>query len=151
MVVTSIYAWRALDSASIKDWLRETLWFARLIVPLMLAGVFAVGIVKALLPGQWVHAWLSGNGLFQTFLATLIGAVTYFATLTEAPFVHALMTLGMGPAPALGLLLAGPGLSAPNMIAIMRVFGVKKAVVYIVTTVALATVTAYALGNVIWR
>jgi len=151
MTVTSIYAWQVFEGSSIREWLRETLWFVRLIFPLMLIGVFAVGIIKALLPEQWVHAWLGGNGLFQTFLATLIGAVTYFATLTEAPFVHALMTLGMGPAPALGLLLAGPGLSAPNMIAIMRVFGVKKAAVYIVTTVALATVTAYALGDVVWR
>jgi uncharacterized membrane protein YraQ (UPF0718 family) len=151
MAVTSIYAWRAFEGASIKEWLRETLWFVRLIFPLMLIGVFVVGIIKALLPEEWVHAWLGGNALFPTFLATLIGAVTYFATLTEAPFVHALMTLGMGPAPALGLLLAGPGLSAPNMIAIARVFGAKKAVVYILTTVALATVTAYILGNIIWR
>ena len=151
MTVTSIYAWQAFEGSSIKEWLREALWFVRLIFPLMLVGVFVVGVIKALLPEEWVRAWLGGNGLFQTFLATLIGAVTYFATLTEAPFVHALMTLGMGPAPALGLLLAGPGLSAPNMITIMRVFGVKKAVVYILTTIALATVTAYALGNVIWR
>jgi uncharacterized membrane protein YraQ (UPF0718 family) len=150
MAVTSIYAWRAFEGASIKEWLRETLWFVRLIFLLMLIGVFVVGIIKALLPEEWVHAWLGGNALFPTFLATLIGAVTYFATLTEAPFVHALMTLGMGPAPALGLLLAGPGLSAPNMIAIARVFGAKKAVVYILTTVALATVTAYILGNMIW-
>jgi uncharacterized membrane protein YraQ (UPF0718 family) len=61
------------------------------------------------------------------------------------------MTLGMGPAPALGLLLAGPGLSAPNMIAIARVFGVKKALVYVLTTVALATITAYIIGNAVWR
>ena len=151
MAATSLYAWRAFDSASIKDWLRETLWFVRLIFPLMLIGVFVVGIIKALLPEAWVQTWLGGNSLPATFLATLIGAVTYFATLTEAPFVHALMTLGMGPAPALGLLLAGPGLSAPNMIAIARVFGVKKALVYVLTTVALATITAYIIGNAVWR
>jgi len=151
MAVTSIYAWRALDDTSIKDWLHETLWFVRLIFPLMLVGVFAVGIVRALLPEQWVYAWLGGNNLFSTFLATLLGAVTYFATLTEAPFVHALMSLGMGRAPALGLLLAGPGLSMPNMIAIARAFGVKKAAVYVLTTIAIATTTAYIIGNTIWR
>ncbi len=151
MAATSLYAWLAFDSASIKEWLRETLWFVRLIFPLMLIGVFIVGIIKALLPEGWVHVWLGGNSLSSTFLATLIGAVTYFATLTEAPFVHALMTLGMGTAPALGLLLTGPGLSAPNMIAIMRVFGIEKAVVYILTTIALATITAYVVGNIVWR
>ena len=151
MTVTSIYARLAFEEGSIREWLRETLWFVRLILPLMLVGVFVVGVIKALLPEQWVHAWLGGNSLLSTFIAALIGAVTYFATLTEAPFVHALMTLGMGPAPALSLLLAGPGLSTPNMIAIMRVFGFKKAAVYVATTVALATVTAYALGNIIWK
>jgi len=117
----------------------------------MLLGVFIVGIIKALLPQELVHTLLGGNSLPSTFLATLIGAVTYFTTLTEAPFVHALMTLGMGAAPALGLLLAGPGLSAPNMVAIARVFGIKKTVLYILTTVALATCTAYILGNIVWR
>jgi uncharacterized membrane protein YraQ (UPF0718 family) len=150
MATTSLYAWRAFDSVSIKEWLRETLWFVRLIFPLMLIGVFVVGIIKALLPEAWVHTWLGGNSIPSTFLATLIGAVTYFATLTEAPFVHALMTLGMGRAPALGLLLAGPGLSAPNMIAIARVFGVRKALVYVLTTVTLATITAYIIGNAVW-
>jgi uncharacterized membrane protein YraQ (UPF0718 family) len=150
MAATSLYAWRAFDSVSIKEWLRETLWFVRLIFPLMLIGVFVVGIIKALLPEAWVHTWLGGNSIPSTFLATLIGAVTYFATLTEAPFVHALMTLGMGRAPALGLLLAGPGLSAPNMIAIARVFGVRKALVYVLTTVTLATITAYIIGNAVW-
>ncbi len=150
MSVTSLYAWLAFDSIVIKEWLRETLWFVRLIFPLMLIGVFVVGIIRALLPEEWVHAWLGGNSLPSTFIAILIGAVTYFATLTEAPFVHALITLGMGPAPALGLLLAGPGLSAPNMIAITRVFGIKKAVVYILTTITLATITAYIVGNIVW-
>jgi len=54
-------------------------------------------------------------------------------------------------APALGLLLAGPGLSAPNRIAIMRVFGIEKAAVYILTSIALATITAYVVGNIVWR
>lgn len=52
MAVTSIYAWHTFDSASIKEWLRETLWFVGLIFPLMLVGVFVVGIIKALLPEE---------------------------------------------------------------------------------------------------
>jgi len=57
--------------------------------------------------------------------------VSYFATMTEAPFVDTLMKLGMGKGPALTLLLTGPGLSLPNWIAIARVFGAKKALVYV--------------------
>ncbi|MEM2025459.1 MAG: permease, partial [Desulfurococcaceae archaeon] len=147
---TLIYAWRALDRTSSKEWLRESLWFARMIFPLLLAGVFVVGVVGSLLPEEWVRAWLGGSSLQSAFLATLIGAVSYFATLTEAPFVHTLMSLGMGKGPALGLLLAGPGLSMPSMIAIARIFGSRKALTYVLTSVALATAIAYLAGNLLW-
>ncbi|MCM8802738.1 MAG: permease, partial [Candidatus Omnitrophica bacterium] len=85
------------------------------------------------------------------FFATLIGATTYFATLTEAPFVDTLMKLGMGKGPALALLLTGPGLSLPNWIAISRVFGVKKAIVYVITIIICGTIVGWVTGNFILR
>ncbi|MCS7097526.1 MAG: permease [Candidatus Methanomethyliaceae archaeon] len=150
MLITIIYTWQSIDIDSIKAWLNETLWFVRMIFPLLLAGVFIVGMVGEILPRDWIATWFGGSGLLATFLATLIGAVSYFATLTEAPFVHTLMGLGMGKGPALGLLLAGPGLSLPNMLAIARIFGTKKAIVYIMTTIALATIMAFIIGNLFW-
>jgi len=150
MAITFIYAWFKLGIPSIKDWLHETVWFVRLILPMLLIGVFVIGIVGKVLPEEWVQTWLAGNAILPTFLATLIGAVSYFATLTEAPFVDMLMGLGMGKGPALALLLTGPGLSLPNMLVIIRVFTAKKALVYIPTTVALATITAFIIGNLVW-
>src|SRR4030043_138714 len=88
-------------------WNRESWWFVRVIFPYLLIGVFVVGIIGVLLPEQWVRTWLGGNGVLPSFLATLIGAITYFATMTEAPFVDTLMNLGMGKGPALALLLTG--------------------------------------------
>jgi len=79
----------------------------------------------------------------------MIGAVSYFATMTEAPFVDTLMKLGMGKGPALALLLTGPGLSLPNWIAIARVFGLKKSVVYVITIVILGTFVGWFFGNFI--
>ncbi|MBC8499368.1 MAG: permease, partial [Candidatus Atribacteria bacterium] len=81
---------------------------------------------------------------------TLIGAVSYFATMTEAPFLDTLMKLGMGKGPALALLLSGPGMSLPNMLAIIKVFGFKKASVYIVTMVILSTISGWFWGNYIF-
>jgi hypothetical protein len=73
----------------------------------------------------------------------MIGAVTYFATMTEAPFVDTLMGLGMGKGPALALLLTGPGISLPNWLAIGRVFGFKKALVYVPTIIILGTLVGW--------
>ncbi len=127
--------------------MRETWWFVRLIVPLLLAGVFIVGIIGALLPEAWVEAWLGGGSLRASFLATIIGSVSYFATLTEAPFIHTLMGLGMGPGPALALLLTGPGASLPNLLVVARIFGLKKATVYYVTIVVLGTLGGFLAGS----
>ena len=102
-----------------------------------------------LLPEAWIREWLGGNSLSANFLATVIGAVSYFATMTEAPFVDTLMGLGMGKGPALTLLLTGPGLSLPNWLAIARVFGIRQALVYVPTIIVLGTLIGWLFGNFI--
>ncbi len=149
LVVVAVYALKTLDGDRIRAWLRETWWFVRIIFPLLLAGVFIVGIIGAVLPQEWIETWLGGEGLQQSFLATMIGAVTYFATMTEAPFVDTLMNLGMGKGPALALLLTGPGISLPNWLAIARVFGAKKALVYIPTIIVLGTLVGWLAGFIL--
>jgi uncharacterized membrane protein YraQ (UPF0718 family) len=149
-LVTAAYAWWTLSKDQIVQWLQETWWFVRIIFPLLLAGVFLVGVIGYLLPEAWIREWLGGNSLSATFLATLIGAVSYFATMTEAPFVDTLMNMGMGKGPALALLLTGPGLSLPNWLAIARVFGVRQALVYVPTIMILGTVVGWFFGNFIF-
>ncbi|MGQ9673727.1 MAG: permease, partial [Candidatus Aminicenantales bacterium] len=127
----------------IKGWLTETWWFVKIIFPLLLIGVFVVGIIGKILPQSFIQNWLGGKGVLPSFLATLIGAISYFATMTEAPFVDTLLKLGMGKGPALALLLTGPGMSLPSMLAITRVFGLKKAALYIVIIVILGTVVGW--------
>ena len=148
-LVLSAFAWKALPRDEIASWLRESWWFIKIIFPLLLLGVFLVGVIGKLLPEEWIRAWLGGNGITASFLATMIGAVSYFATMTEAPFVDTLMKLGMGKGPALTLLLTGPGLSLPNWIAISRVFGIKKAVIYVITIIILGTLVGWFFGNFI--
>ncbi len=137
-----LFAGWKLSGAQIRDWMRETWWFVRTIFPLLLVGVFLVGVIGAFLPEEWVRTWLGGNGLRQSFLATLLGSITYFATMTEAPFVDTMMKLGMGKGPALALLLT----SLPNWLAIAKVFGVKKALVYVPAIIVLGTIAGFLYG-----
>jgi hypothetical protein len=146
-VLVALYAWRAKTRQEIGAWMKETWWFVRIIFPLLLAGVFIVGVLGKLLPESWIQHWLGGNGLLASFLATMIGSVSYFATMTEAPFVDTLMKMGMGKGPALALLLTGPGLSLPNWLAIARVFGARKAAVYVATIIVLGTLVGWAAGQ----
>jgi hypothetical protein len=146
-LAVALYAWRVKTQQEIAGWLKETWWFVRIIFPLLLGGVFVVGVIGKLLPEAWVQNWLGGNGLIAAFLATLLGSVSYFATMTEAPFVDTLMKMGMGKGPALALLLTGPGLSLPNWLAIARVFGPRKAVVYVATILLLGTLVGWLAGQ----
>lgn len=146
LIVVTVYALKTLDGDKLRAWLRESWWFVRVIFPFLLIGVFIVGIIGVLLPEEWIKTWLGGNGLQQSFVATMIGATSYFATMTEAPFVDTLMNLGMGKGPALALLLTGPGISLPNWLAIGRIFGVKKALIYVPTIIVLGTLVGWITG-----
>jgi uncharacterized membrane protein YraQ (UPF0718 family) len=147
--IVAAYALRSKTRAELRRWMEETWWFVRLIFPLLLLGVFIVGVIGEVLPKAWIQGYMGGNGLRASFLATMLGSISYFATMTEAPFVHTLMGLGMGKGPALALLLTGPGLSLPNWLAIGRVFGAKKAVVYVSTIIVLGTVCGWFAGTFI--
>ena len=149
LLAVAAYAWKFIALERIKAWLSESWWFIRIIFPFLLAGVFIVGIIGALLPQEWIQTWLGGAGLRQSFLATMLGGVTYFATMTEAPFVDTLMNLGMGKGPALALLLTGPGISLPNWLAIAKVFGVKKALVYVPTIIVIGTIVGWIAGYIL--
>lgn len=150
MVIVGIYALAVKTKEEILHWMGETWWFVRIILPLLLGGVFVVGVIGKLLPQQWVENWLGGSGVFASFLATVIGQTMYFATMTEAPFIHKMLGLGMGKGPTLALLLTGPGMSLPNILAIIKVFGLKKGLVYGMLICLLGTFVGWFTGNFIF-
>jgi len=151
MAVVAATAFWTKKKEEIQSWLRESWWFVKIIFPLLLIGVFIVGVIGKILPQKFIQSWLAGRGLLPSFLATIIGAFSYFATMTEAPFVDTLMKLGMGKGPALALLLTGPGLSLPSMLAIIRVFSFKKAIVYIFTIIILGTLVGWLSSHLIFQ
>ena len=149
-VIWLIYAVKSLTKEETKNWLKETWWFVRMIVPLLLLGVFIVGVIGKLLPKEFVSKWVGGNSVLAAFLATLSGQLMYFGTLTESPFIDTMLRLGMGKGPALAFLLTGPGMSLPNMLAIGRLFGIRKAAVYIALIMSLGTFVGWFLGNFVF-
>lgn len=133
------------------DWLTSTWTFVKQIIPWLLGGVFMAGMLRVVLPQDLITGWVGGNSLRANFIASLFGSLMYFATLTEVPIVKALMELGMGKGPALALILAGPSLSLPNMLAIRSVLGTKKTLTYIALVVIMATLSGLAFGTVATR
>jgi hypothetical protein len=134
------------ERAEISDWLGQTWGFAKSIIPLLFGGVFVTGFVGALIPETWVASWVGGDSFLANFVASLIGAMWYFATLTEIPILEALIGLGMGRGPALALLLAGPALSLPSIAVIYSVIGLRKTALFVLLTVIMSTFVGMVFG-----
>ena len=145
----------ARSEGELGEWFASSWGYAKQILPLLLGGVMVAGFLlgrpdhEGVIPSAWVAAALGGNGLGATLFAAVAGAFMYFATLTEVPIVQGLIGSGMGPGPALALLLAGPALSLPSMIVIASVIGWKKTSVYVGLVVVMATITGMVYGTFI--
>ncbi|MDD5701473.1 MAG: permease [Dehalococcoidales bacterium] len=146
LVILGVILWRWFSKGETIQWLKETLHFTRLIIPWLLIGVFAAGILTVVIPQSFVVQFVGGNTIFGNLIASLFGILMYFATLTEVPIIRAFMDLGMGKGPALALLLAGPALSLPSMLVIRRVMGTKKMFTYAGLVVVMATISGYIFG-----
>jgi uncharacterized membrane protein YraQ (UPF0718 family) len=146
LAATLVMVWRWFDRTEINDWLGQTWGFAKSIIPLLFGGVFITGFVGALIPESWVASWVGGDSFTANLVASVIGAMWYFATLTEIPILEALIGLGMGRGPALALLLAGPALSLPSIAVIYSVLGLKKTAMFVFLTVIMSAIVGMVFG-----
>ena len=134
------------------QWVKSSWGFAIQILPLLLGGVLVAGFLlgrpgsEALIPKIWIENLVGGNSLWSNLFASVVGALMYFATLTEIPILQGLLGAGMGKGPALALLLAGPALSLPNMLVIRSIMGTKKTLVFIFLVIVMATFSGMIFG-----
>ncbi|MDD5087761.1 MAG: permease [bacterium] len=143
------------SKGELREWLDSTWSFAKQILPLLFYGVLFSGVAlgrpghEGLIPSYWIASLVGGNSLGANFVASVIGAFMYFATLTEVPIVQGLLGSGMGKGPALALLLSGPALSLPSMLVIRSILGTKKTLAFIALVVLMATITGLIFGAMV--
>ncbi len=141
--------------SEIHDWVDSTWGFMKQIFPLLGAGILLAGFMlgrpghSALIPEQYIHTLVGGNSIVANLMASVAGALMYFATLTEVPILQGLLGSGMGKGPALALLLAGPALSLPNLLVIGSVMGLKKTASFSIIIVLLSTAAGLCYGSLI--
>jgi len=125
------------DKGECGEWFAASWSFAKQMLPLLLCGILFAGLLlgrvgeEGLIPSEWIAGAVGGNSIQANFFASVAGALMYFATCTEVPFIQVLIGAGMGKGPALSLLLAGPALSLPSMLIINSVLGFKKTAVFV--------------------
>lgn len=136
----------------ITDWGMETWDLAKKIVPILLIGTFAVGVLAFFLPPETFAPFLGDNTLSANLIASVLGAILYMPTLLEVPIIGTTFgytTGAMAAGPALALLLSGPTISAPSLVVLARVMGMKKTLTYAFLVIMMSTIAGMVFGALV--
>jgi uncharacterized protein len=136
------YFGRRLTTEQWRAWLWESWRFVRQIFPLLVIGVFLVGVLRQLIEPEWIRTLAGRNDLLANAVAVAFGVFMYFPTLVEVPVAHMFLDLGMHKGPLLAYLMADPELSLQSMLMVAVVIGRTKTFAY----VALVAVFSVAAG-----
>lgn len=115
----------------IRDFLWETWRFIKQIFPLLIVGVFTVGIIRGLIKPEWIEALAGRNTLIGNFIGVVFGVFMYFPTLVEVPIAQMFLSLGMHRGPLLAYLISDPELSLQSILITATIIGKLKAWVYV--------------------
>jgi uncharacterized membrane protein YraQ (UPF0718 family) len=135
-----------LSRDELKSWMRETWFFVRTIVPLLLIGVFVAGMLKAVIPADFIGKYFGSSTVLATLAAVLFGVVMYFPTLVEVPMARMFLDLGMGKGVLLAYLLADPVISLPSILVVRRFIGTKRIFWYVGLIIVCCTAAGLIYG-----
>ena len=135
-----------------EDQIRDLLWeswkFVKQIFPLLVVGVFLVGVIRELIKPEWIEA-LAGQNTFTGNLAGVIfGVFMYFPTLVEVPIAQMFLSLGMHRGPLLAYLMADPELSLQSILITAAIIGYLKTWIYVAWVALFSTLAGFLYG--IW-
>ena len=144
-----------LTEDEIRDFLWETWRFIKQIFPLLIVGVFVVGIIRGLIKPEWVQYLAGSNTVIGNFIGVIFGVFMYFPTLVEVPIAQMFLSLGMHRGPLLAYLISDPELSLQSIIITATIIGKLKAWVYVgwvslFSTMAGLLYGAWVNGTSIW-
>lgn len=146
LVAIGWVGWRYFRRDELAGWIWETWKFAKQIFPLLIVGVFLAGVLKNIIPSQWVQTLAGQNTLTANLVGVLFGVFMYFPTLVEVPVAKMFLDLGMARGPLLAYLLADPELSLQSILVLNKVMGRKKVAVYVGLVALLSTLAGWLFG-----
>lgn len=146
MIAIAIVARKAFDPHDIQEWLWETWRFVRQIFPLLIVGVFIVGMVRRIIQPEWIQALAGRNTFLGAFAGVLFGVFMYFPTLVEVPIAKMFLDLGMHRGPLLAYLMADPELSLQSILITASIIGKKKAWTYVALVAIFSTLSGLIYG-----
>jgi len=129
-----------------RGFLWETWRFVKQIFPLLIAGVFAVGIIRELIKPEWIQVIAGQNSIIGNFVGVVFGVFMYFPTLVEVPIAQMFLHLGMHRGPLLAYLISDPELSLQSILITTSIIGRVKTWVYVAWVSLFSTVAGLLYG-----
>jgi hypothetical protein len=129
-----------------RDFLWESWRFVKQIFPLLIVGVFAVGVVRGLIQPEWIQSLAGENTILGNFVGVVFGVFMYFPTLVEVPIAQMFLDLGMHRGPLLAYLISDPELSLQSILITASIIGKKKAWVYVGFVALFSTLAGLLFG-----
>ncbi len=131
----------------LRDWLWESWRFVKQIFPLLIVGVFIVGIIRQLIRPEWVETLAGSNTIAGNLVGVIFGVFMYFPTLVEVPIAQMFLSLGMHRGPLLAYLMADPELSLQSILIISAIIGRTKAWTYVGWVALFSTLAGFTYGS----
>jgi len=131
VLLAVLWALRANSREENRAWMGETYFFAKMIIPLLIVGVFVAGVASHVIPSDVIAEHLGRDTLSANGIAVAFGVFMYFPTLVEVPVARMFLDLGMAKGPLLAYLLADPELSFQSILVTRKIMGSKKVAVYV--------------------
>ena len=137
---------KGLTENETRDFLWETWRFVKQIFPLLIVGVFAVGVIRELIRPEWIQALAGDNTVLGNFVGVVFGVFMYFPTLVEVPIAQMFLELGMHRGPLLAYLISDPELSLQSILITASIIGRRKAWVYVAWVALFSTAAGLLYG-----
>jgi uncharacterized membrane protein YraQ (UPF0718 family) len=120
-----------LSPEAVRDWLWESWRFVKQIFPLLVIGVFIVGMIRVLIRPEWIEALAGANTVVGNLAGVAFGVFMYFPTLVEVPIARMFLDLGMHRGPLLAYLMSDPELSLQSILILAAIIGRRKTWTYV--------------------
>ena len=137
---------RRFDAWDIQQWLWETWRFVKMIFPLLIVGVFLVGVIRVFIQPEWIQAVAGENSVQANLAGVVFGVFMYFPTLVEVPIAKMFLSLGMHPGPLIAYLMADPELSLQSILITAAIIGKLRAWTYVGLVALFSTVSGLTYG-----
>jgi uncharacterized membrane protein YraQ (UPF0718 family) len=137
---------RRFDDWDAQQWLWETWRFVKMIFPLLIVGVFLVGVIRTFIEPAWVQSIAGSNTLLANMAGVVFGVFMYFPTLVEVPIAKMFLSLGMHPGPLIAYLMADPELSLQSILITSAIIGKLKAWTYVGLVAVFSTLAGLTYG-----